>query len=72
MRGDVMGADDGRGVALFAWRTGPVTARIDHVLAPDWEQRHETAQLTVVNNDQKEIERFALSVSRAAKHGVAG
>jgi threonine synthase len=29
-------------------------------------------RITVVNNDQAEIERFALSVSRAAKHGVAG
>jgi len=29
-------------------------------------------QITVVNNDQAEIERFVLSVSRAAKHGVAG
>ena len=29
-------------------------------------------QITVVNNDQTEIERFALSVSRAAKQGVAG
>jgi threonine synthase len=28
-------------------------------------------QITVVNNDQAEIERFVLSVSRAAKHGVA-
>ncbi len=29
-------------------------------------------QIKVVNNDQAEIERFVLSVSRAAKHGVAG
>ncbi|MBN9006921.1 MAG: threonine synthase [Rhizobiales bacterium] len=29
-------------------------------------------QITVVANDQAEIERFVLSVSRAAKHGVAG
>jgi threonine synthase len=29
-------------------------------------------RITVVNNDQAEIERFVLSVSRAAKHGVAG
>ena len=29
-------------------------------------------QITVVNNDQTEIERFVLSVSRAAKQGVAG
>jgi threonine synthase len=29
-------------------------------------------RMTVVNNDQAEIERFVLSVSRAAKHGVAG
>ena len=27
---------------------------------------------TLVNNDQAEIERFVLSVSRAAKQGVAG
>jgi tetratricopeptide (TPR) repeat protein len=31
---------DGRDVALFAWRTGPVTARIDHVLSPSLPQRH--------------------------------
>jgi threonine synthase len=29
-------------------------------------------RITVVNNDQAEIERFVLSVSRAAKQGVAG
>jgi threonine synthase len=29
-------------------------------------------RITIVNNDQAEIERFVLSVSRAAKHGVAG
>jgi threonine synthase len=29
-------------------------------------------QITVVRNDQTEIERFVLSVSRAAKEGVAG
>jgi len=29
-------------------------------------------QIRVVKNDQAEIERFVLSVSRAAKHGVAG
>ena len=29
-------------------------------------------RITVVNNDQADIERFVLSVSRAAKQGVAG
>src|SRR6478609_8154635 len=31
---------DGSDAAYFAWRTGPVTARIDHVVHPTLEQHH--------------------------------
>lgn len=53
---------DGSERAYFAWRTGPVTARIDHVMHPEHEQHHGD----VVAFDASPLNREEIEAARAA------